>query len=94
MEALNNGIIETISTDAEGHEMVWLLEAVELFDDTDIEVGILLFEFRIDINGTTELRSGEDFFDAKRVNGDVGEDFIVLIACKTGNTVSGIFDED
>ena len=92
MKALDNCVIKAVSADTEGHEMIWLLETIELLDNADIEVGISLFELRIEVNSAAEFGTGEDFFDAERVDGNVGKDFVVLVARKASDAVGGIFN--
>ena len=50
-------------------------------------------EARIDVDGATEFGAGENFFDAKRMNGNIGEGLVFAITSHASEAVGGIFDE-
>ena len=65
----------------------------EICGNQTIEFGVASLEARIDIDGATEFGAGENFFDAKRMNGNVGEGLVFAITSHASEAVGGIFDE-
>lgn len=57
-----------------------------------VELGVASFEPRINIYGATKLGAGKDFFDTKRMNGNVGKRLFFGIARHASKTVSRVFN--
>lgn len=92
--ALEDAILEAISARAKPEAERRLGKIEQLAGYFFIEFGIFALERWVDVDGAAEFGALEDFFNAKRVNRDVGEGRTRFVGGHAGEAVSGVLEEN
>ncbi len=91
---MQDGIFATISADFEIQRAWGFFEIKKMIDDFIVEFWIFLFESWINVNSAAKFGVLEDFFNAERMDGYVGNRGVFRSERHAAEAMGGIFDEE